>query len=89
MELDEQLWREAKRAAIDRGCTLRGLVERGLRRELSAGGGGATREIAWVTASGRLPAGVDISSRDAMWKWIEGGADEAARPRPGKSHGRH
>ncbi len=88
LEIDELLWRSAKRTAIDRRCTLRELVERGLRRELSAGGGAAPG-IAWVTASGHLPAGLDVSSRDEMWKWIEGETDEAAHPRAPRAHGRH
>jgi hypothetical protein len=88
LEIGDRLWRKAKRAAIGRGCTLREMVDRGLRRELSAGGA-ATGEIAWVAASGHLPAGLDLSSRDTMLQWIEGAADEAARARPARGHVRH
>jgi len=70
VEIEEDLLRAAKRAAIDRNCTLREMIERGLRRELAAGAK-PPAGIAWITASGELPRGLDLSSREAMWEWLE------------------
>jgi len=76
VEIEEDLLRAAKRAAIDRKCTLREMIERGLRRELAAGAK-PSAGIAWVTASGELPRGLDLSSREAMWEWLENRAKNA------------
>lgn len=70
VEIEPALFKAAKRAAVDRDCTLRTLIENGLRRELEAAPT-ARRKVRWVTASGTLPAELDLSDREAMWRWIE------------------
>lgn len=70
VEIDDELLRQAKKTAIDRRITLRELVERGLRREL-APAPRPKRKIRWVNASGPWPEGLDVSSREKMWEWIE------------------
>jgi hypothetical protein len=69
VEIEDKLLKQAKRAAVDRNCTLRELIERGLRRELAAGGQ-PKPPIQWVTASGPWPEGLDLRSREAMYEWI-------------------
>lgn len=70
VDIDDELLRAAKKAAIDRHTTLRELMERGLRREL-APAPRPKRKIQWVTASGPWPEGLDVSSREKMWEWLQ------------------
>jgi hypothetical protein len=73
IELSNNLFVEAKRRAAEQGCTLRSLIERGLRRELARSVPSRVptrRRIRWVTVPGGLPAGVDIRSREAMHEWL-------------------
>ena len=80
VEIEDGLPRAAKRAAAARKISLRALMENGLRRELAA----ETKPpagIAWITASGELPRGLDLSSREAMWNWIESRPTRARRSR--------
>ncbi|MGH9518976.1 MAG: hypothetical protein ACRD2D_04970 [Terriglobales bacterium] len=75
VELEDELLRRAKKAAIDRGCTLRDLMTVALRRELADHEEKAEQRrggIRWVSARGPWPKGLDVSSRDAMWAWLEG-----------------
>lgn len=72
VELPDELVIEVKKAAAERHTTIRDLVERGLRRELAAGRpqGPKHRRIRWVTADGGLPPGLDVSDREAMYRWL-------------------
>lgn len=75
VEIDDALLRSAKRAAIDRGTTLRAVLEAALRRELSAPA--RRRPLKLITAPGGLPPGLELSSRKKMWEWF----DADAKPR--------
>mgnify|MGYP003423038299 CR=1 FL=1 len=72
IDLPDELFVAAKREAAERRTTLRTLVERGLRAELSAGRKAtpakarAAAKIAWVTVDGGLPPGVDPADRASM-----------------------
>jgi hypothetical protein len=73
VELPEDLLLEAKRKALETRTTLRDILERALRRELSQAGGRPARRprrIRWVTSAGGLPPGLDISNRSKMWDWM-------------------
>ena len=73
IELPDELLIEAKKRAAELRCSLRTLVERGLRHELAAGRTGRarrTRGIRWVTVRGGLPPGLDLSDRAAMHDWL-------------------
>lgn len=73
VELPDELLIAAKKRAAELRCTLRTLIERGLRHELSGRkGDGRTRRrtIRWVTVRGALPPGLDIRSRAAMHDWL-------------------
>jgi len=69
IEVDDRLLIEAKKWAAEKRTTLRNLVERGLRDQISAAGKTRAQKsikIRWVTANGGLPAGVDLADRDEM-----------------------
>lgn len=71
IEIEDHLLRQAKKMAIDRGWTLRQVVESALRREVLTAPKPSRGPIRWVTGSGHFPAGVDFSSREKMWEWLE------------------
>lgn len=73
VNLPDDLMIEVKKAAAERRTTIRDLVERGLRHELSAPSEGRTTRprIRWVTVDGGLPPGLDLVDRAATHAWIE------------------
>jgi hypothetical protein len=73
IELPDELFIAAKKRAAELRCTLRTLVERGLRHELASRKGtghGKRRTIRWVTVRGGLPPGLDVKDRAAMHDWL-------------------
>lgn len=84
VEIEDELLRQAKKEAIDRGCSLRDLVQAGLRGELERRGRGK-RSIPrrWITAPGPIgvPAGVDLSNRATLSEWLAGERAHASRKR--------
>ena len=71
VELPDELFVSAKKAAAERRTTLRDLIERGLRRELAAPVGRDRRKrIQWVTVDGGLPPDLDVSDREQLADWI-------------------
>lgn len=73
VNLPDDLMIEVKKAAAERRTTIRDLVERGLRHELSAPAEEARPRprIRWVTVDGGLPPGLDLADRAATYAWIE------------------
>ena len=73
IDLPDELMIAAKKRAAELRCSLRTLVERGLRHELLVGrpkGKRRKRAIRWVTVRGGLPPGLDVSNRGAMHDWL-------------------
>jgi hypothetical protein len=74
IELPDDLFVAAKRRAAEDRTTLRALVERGLRSQLRRRQAVARRTappaIAWVSADGGLPAGLDLRDRASMHDWM-------------------
>jgi hypothetical protein len=72
VELPDDLFVAAKKRAAELRCSLRALIERGLRHELSETKtrGGVKRRIRWVTVRGGLPRGLDVRDRTAMHEWL-------------------
>ena len=73
IDLPDELLISAKKRAAELRCSLRALIERGLRRELSvskARGKRRRRKLRWVTVDGGLPPGLDLSDRAAMHRWF-------------------
>jgi len=69
IDLPDVLLIPAKKRAAEPGCSLRELVERGLRHELASGGPGRARRkraVRWVTVPGGLPPGLDHGARE-IW----------------------
>ena len=73
IELPEDLLIAAKQRAAELRCSLRALIERGLRRELSADRNPRRprrRVIRLITVRGGLPPGLDLRDRTAMHDWL-------------------
>jgi len=71
LDLPDELLIAAKKRAAELRCSLRSLVERGLRHELSVRRRPPRkRVIRWITTRGGLPAGLDLSNRQAMHDWV-------------------
>lgn len=73
IDLPDELLIAAKKRAAELRCTLRTLIERGLRHELSTRKGGRPRKaraIRWVSVPGGLPPGLDVSDRAGMHDWL-------------------
>ena len=74
IELPDELLIAAKKRAAELRCTLRALIERGLRHELLGRTGHSRakrRPVLWVTVRGGLPPGLDIRDRAAMHDWLK------------------
>ena len=70
VEIPDELLRDWKKRAAERGTTLKEMWVRLLNDALHAPGKKSKRKIRWVTAPGGLPPGLDISSRERMWEWF-------------------
>ena len=74
LELPDDLFMAAKKRAIELHQPLRALVESALRKELGQlllkPPSVKQKPIQWVTSSGD-PLDFDVSSREAMYQWIE------------------
>ena len=69
VEIQDELLIEAKKHAAEHRTTIRALIERGLRRELGSEAPPPKAKrpvIRWVTVSGGLPKGMDVSDRAKM-----------------------
>lgn len=74
VDIPDDLLLRAKRRAIESRTSLRALIARGLRRELSEGGGRGARArrqvvIRWVTAPGGTPPGVNVADGRSLRQW--------------------
>ena len=74
IELPDDLFIAAKRRAAEDRCTLRAIVERGVRAQLRrprvVGKRARRSAIRWVTVDGGLPPGLDLQDRAAMHEWL-------------------
>ena len=73
IEIPDELARKAKHLAAARNTTLGALIEESLRDRLDASADGTPpprRAIRWVTVDGGLPAGLDVSDREALHRWM-------------------
>lgn len=90
VEIGDGLLRGAKKLAVDPGCSLRELVEAGLRSELrqSKPPRRVPKPGEWAQAPGpiTLPEGVDLSDRRTLYDWIERERQHRTRTTP-RRHG--
>ena len=73
IELPDELFVAAKKRAAELRCSLKALIERGLRAELQQPRRAARqrrRRIRWVTVRGGLAPGLDVADRESMYRWI-------------------
>jgi hypothetical protein len=74
IELPDDLLVAAKKRAAELRCSVKQLVEEGLRLRLSPRNGKQPtrrKKIRWVTGKGGLPPGVDVSDRESLHDWIQ------------------
>ncbi|HEY3097758.1 MAG TPA: hypothetical protein VGL14_02550 [Methylomirabilota bacterium] len=72
IELPDDLFVAAKKRAAELRCSLKTLIERGLRHELRQRRPAkqARRRIRWVTVRGGVAPGLDVADRESMYRWI-------------------
>ncbi len=72
VEIPDALLIAAKKKAAEERLTLKILIERGLRQQLAGRRARPVQAsaIAWVTAPGGLPRGLDLADRAAMREWM-------------------
>lgn len=82
VEIADSLFTAAKRRAAEDRRPLRAVIEDALRSYLGAATVGVPetpRRIAWVTADGGVPEGVDVADREALGEWMRGERERSAR----------
>jgi hypothetical protein len=72
LDINDVLFRAAKRKAAERGTSLRDVVEAALRQHLGKASSRAGYTLLWEPESGRLQPGVDLTDRDALFDLMDG-----------------
>ena len=72
IDINDVLFRAAKRKAAEQGTSLRDLIEAALRQHLGKTKPGAGYTLQWRPESGRLQPGVDLTDRDALFDIMDG-----------------
>lgn len=74
VEISDGLLVEAKRRAAEERCSLRSIIERGLREQLAPPKHRlrpkARPVVHWITVDGGLPEGLQLEDRAAMSEWL-------------------
>jgi hypothetical protein len=73
VELPDELMVDLKKTAAEQKRTMRSLIIEGIHLVLKQGARPRMRKpkIRWITVDGGLPDGLDISSREKMYRWFE------------------
>ena len=72
LDLPDELLIEAKKKAAEERRPLRALVEEGLRLVLrKPESKSRKKQVRLITVKGGLPADLDLSSRSAMYEWLD------------------
>jgi len=72
VDLNDELFRRAKRHAVRERITLRALIERALRAHLGAPRPQRRYTLQWHAETGRVLPGVRLEDRDALFDLMEG-----------------
>jgi Arc/MetJ family transcription regulator len=73
IDIDDRLLALAKKRALEKGTSLRNVIESALRRVLMKSKKAPDRfRLKWKTVRGKHLPGVDISDRDALYERMEG-----------------
>ena len=71
LDINDELFRKAKRRAADEGAALRSVVEAALRLYLTGKPRHSAYKLRWRTEKGRLLPGVRLDDRDALFDLME------------------
>jgi hypothetical protein len=71
VDINDRLFREAKRKAAERGTSLRQVIEEALRLYLRGRKREARYALSWRTERGRLLPGVRLDDRDVLYDAME------------------
>ena len=72
LEINDDLFRRAKKRATDDGIPLRKVVESALQRYLTRGPTPQKYRLRWGTEKGRLLPGVRLDDRNSLFDIMEG-----------------
>jgi hypothetical protein len=72
VDLNDRLFREAKRRAAEQGTTLRRVIEEALRSYLAGPKPADGYRLRWRTERGRVLPGVRLDDRDALFDLMDG-----------------
>ena len=72
LEIGDELFRRAKRRAVNEGSTFRQVVETALALYLCEGSRKAPYRLRWRTESGRMLPGVRLDDREALFDLMDG-----------------
>src|SRR5688572_11653242 len=74
LNLDDQIFRAAKKLAAERGVTLTHVVEEALRAAVTEPKPKKQYRLRMVTVKGPRPLPVNVADRNALYEWMEGRA---------------
>ena len=72
IDINDELFRRAKRQAVRERITLRALIDRALRAHLASTRPRDRYALRWRTEKGRLLPGVRLEDRDALFDLMDG-----------------
>jgi len=72
IDLNDEVFRAAKRRALEEQRPLREIVEAALRAYLGKAAPKGAYKLRWRTERGRVLPGVNLEDRDALWDAMEG-----------------
>jgi Arc/MetJ family transcription regulator len=72
IDIGDELLRQAKKSAADKGVALREIVEAALRSYLGKRGESRAYRLRWRTESGQLQPGVNLDDRDSLFDIMGG-----------------
>jgi len=71
IDLNDELYRRAKKRAADEHVSLRGIVETALRRYLAGRPERGRYRLRWTPEKGRVLPGVDLDDRKALFRLMD------------------
>lgn len=71
LNIDDALFRAAKKAALERGVTFTSLIEGALRAALAPRGKRSKEPFRWIVVSDRDVPAVDVADRRALYDFLE------------------
>ncbi len=72
IDINDEILREAKRAAANQSTSVRAIIETALRSYLGQSGHRRSYELNWETEKGRIQPGVQLDDRDSLFDLMDG-----------------